>query len=112
MVNEMYARDTSKKIRSAFQTKIKEGEFIGNFAPYGYQKDPNNKNHLIADPLTAPIVRSIFQHAEQGEAPLAIEACLNEQKVETPLKVSVPDPPLLKKGRDHQRQPMDLWCHL
>ncbi|WP_243117221.1 recombinase family protein [Lacrimispora algidixylanolytica] len=98
MVNEMYARDTSKKIRSAFQTKIKEGEFIGNFAPYGYQKDPNNKNHLIADPLTAPIVRSIFQHAEQGEAPLAIAARLNEQKVETPLKYRCLTHPYLKKG--------------
>jgi site-specific DNA recombinase len=84
MVNEMYARDTSKKIRSAFQTKIKEGAFIGNFAPYGYGKDPQDKNHLVIDPLTAPIVYEIFSRAENGEAPFQIAERLNERNVETP----------------------------
>lgn len=68
VVNEMYARDTSKKIRSAFQTKMKDGCYIGNFAPYGYMKDPLNKNHLIINPETAPIVKEIFSMAEQGAA--------------------------------------------
>lgn len=84
IVNEMYARDTSKKIRSAFQTKIKEGAFIGNFAPYGYQKDPQNKNHLLVDPVAASIVREIFEWAEQGAAPSRIADMLNKRKVLTP----------------------------
>lgn len=97
MVNEMYARDTSKKIRSAFQTKIKEGAFIGNFAPYGYIKDPNDKNHLIIDPVTAPVVREIFLRAENGESPFKIAKGLNERKVETPLQYRIMTHPHLKK---------------
>ncbi|MFR3728713.1 recombinase family protein [Lacrimispora sp.] len=84
IVNEMYARDTSKKIRSAFQTKIREGSFIGNFAPYGYEKDPFNKNHLVIDPVTAPVVREIFERAEKGESPSCIADALNEREVLTP----------------------------
>lgn len=84
IINEMYARDASKKIRSAFQTKIKEGAFIGNFAPYGYQKDPEDKNHLLIDPAAASIVREIFQRAEEGEAPSRIAELLNQKNVLTP----------------------------
>ena len=49
VINEMYARDTSRKIRGALHAKMQAGKFIGNFAPYGYQKDPKDKNHLIPD---------------------------------------------------------------
>ena len=66
VVNEMVARDTSRKIRSSFQTKMREGAFIGNFAPYGYQKDKHDKNHLVIDPNTAPIVHRIFEMAAFG----------------------------------------------
>ena len=74
VVNEMVARDTSRKIRSSFQTKMREGAFIGNFAPYGYQKDNHDKNHLVIDSNTAPIVHRIFEmaafdtHREIGRA--------------------------------------------
>ena len=84
IVNEMYARDTSKKIRSALRTKMKEGAFIGNFAPYGYRKDPEDKNHLLIDPVTAPVVREIFERASRGEAPLKIAELLNQKGVKTP----------------------------
>ena len=84
IVNEMYARDTSKKIRSALKTKMKEGAFIGNFAPYGYRKDPEDKNHLLIDPVTAPVVREIFERALRGEAPLKIAQLLNQKGVKTP----------------------------
>jgi DNA invertase Pin-like site-specific DNA recombinase len=97
MVNEMYARDTSKKIRSAFQTKIKEGAFIGNFAPYGYEKDPKDKNHLVIDPVTAPIVHEIFDRAEHGEAPFTIAKRLNERNVETPYQYRCMTHPYLIK---------------
>lgn len=84
VVNEMYARDTSKKIKSAFETKMNEGSFVGSFAPYGYQKDPKDKNHLIIDENTAPIVQEIFDMAEMGTKPIDIARNLNSRKIMTP----------------------------
>ena len=59
VINEMYARDTSQKIKSSFIAKMKEGNFIGNFPPYGYIKDPSNKNHLLVNPETSDIVKKM-----------------------------------------------------
>lgn len=84
VINEMYARDTSKKIRSSFTTKMKEGSFIGNFAPYGYIKDPQNKNHLLIDNEVAPIVRKIFDMAIKGNNPIDIARYLNKMHIPTP----------------------------
>ena len=84
IVNEMYARDTSKKIRSALRTRMEDGAYIGNYAPYGYRKDPEDKNHLLIDPLTAPVVRDIFERASRGEPPLTIAKQLNERCIKTP----------------------------
>ena len=50
LTNEWYCEDLSKNIRAVFQTKINEGQIIGSFAPYGYAKDPKDKNHLVVDP--------------------------------------------------------------
>lgn len=84
VVNELYARDISKKIRSAFETKMKEGKFIGNFAPYGYKKDSTDKNKLVINEETAPIVQYIFQLAEDGYRPIDIARILNEKHILTP----------------------------
>lgn len=84
VINEMYARDTSKKIRSAFQTKMREGAYIGNFAPYGYKKDPENKNRLLIDDVVAPVVKEIFQMAEAGHSPSSIAKTLNDRGIMTP----------------------------
>jgi DNA invertase Pin-like site-specific DNA recombinase len=106
IVNEMYARDTSKKIRSAFQTKIREGAFIGNFAPYGYEKDPANKNHLVIDPVTAPVVREIFEKAERGESPSKIAKFLNQREVLTPAMYRCARHPYLKTDNSSRR---NVW---
>lgn len=84
VINEMYARDTSKKIRSAFKTKMEEGAFIGNFAPYGYRKDPANKNHLLIDYETAPVVQEMFHMAESGYRPSRIAQIFHEKGIATP----------------------------
>ncbi len=86
VVNEMYARDTSKKIRSAFLEKMKEGQYIGNFAPYGYQKDPENKNHLLADETAAAVVRRLFSMAADGSKPAELADLLNQEGVHAPLQ--------------------------
>lgn len=59
-MNEYYARDTSKKIRSVKKTMALNGGFGGSFAPYGYMVDPKNKRQLLVDPETAPLPSSVF----------------------------------------------------
>ena len=84
LLNDMYAQDVSKKIKSAFVTRQKQGKFIGTKAPYGYMKDPNDKNHLIIDERYAPIVRMIFQLSIDGNGINRIRNYLIEQKVPRP----------------------------
>ena len=59
--NEYYVKVTSKKVRNVFAMKFKKGEFIGSYAPYGYAKDPANKNRLVVDEEAAEIVKRIFE---------------------------------------------------
>lgn len=84
VINEMYARDTSKKIRSAFATKMRDGAYIAAFAPYGYQKDPADKNHLVVDARSGEVVKHIFHMAAEGVLPTKIARSLNEQRVPPP----------------------------
>lgn len=85
VVNEMYARDTSRKIRSSLAGKMRQGSYIGSFAPYGYQKDPENKNRLVPDEAAAAVVREIFNRAAGGERPGEIAAALTGRGVAPPL---------------------------
>ena len=84
VINEMYARDTSKKIRAAFATKMRDGAYIAAFAPYGYQKDPTDKNHLVVDMQSGEVVKRIFRMAAEGVQPIKIARSLNEQCVPSP----------------------------
>jgi site-specific DNA recombinase len=104
VVNEMYARDISKKIRSAFQSKIKEGSFIGNFAPYGYMKDPNNKNQLIIDQNSSLIVKEIFEKSSRGERPIDIAKKLNERDILTPAQYRCSNRPYLNINNYSKRK--------
>ena len=58
IINEWYAKDTSKKIRAVFRAKGMSGERISTKTPYGYLRD--SEGHLSVDPETAPVVRLIF----------------------------------------------------
>ena len=60
MFNEQFAAITSEEVRKTFNTKRRNGEFIGAFAPYGYKKHPDNKNRLIIDDEAAAIIKDIF----------------------------------------------------
>ena len=84
VINEMYARDTSKKIRSAFATKMQDGAYIAAFAPYGYQKDPVDKNHLVVDGQSGQVVKRIFRMAAEGAPPAEIARSLNERGIPPP----------------------------
>lgn len=84
IVNDYYAKDISRKACSSLAAKRKKGDYIGSYAPYGYQKDPENKNHLIVDPVTAPIVRQIYLWRAAGDGYGTITRKLNEQGIPSP----------------------------
>ena len=83
IINEWYAKDISRKIKSAFQAKAAKGEFIGSFPPFGYQKSPVDKHKLIPDER-APYVKMMFQMALEGKSSAAIARALEQQRVLTP----------------------------
>ena len=84
IMNDMYAKDISRKIRSVKQDKQRKGKFIGPKAPYGYRKDPCDRNRLVIDDRAADIVRRIFSLAAEGESCRAIAQNLNAEGVPTP----------------------------
>ena len=84
ILNDMYARDISKKIRNAKHQRAKQGLFISGQTPYGYQKDPHNRNHLVIDPEAAAVVRIIFSLAESGLGSIAIASELKARRIVTP----------------------------
>lgn len=84
MFNAAYPRDISIKTISAYRTKAELGWFLGGKAPYGYQKDPNNKHHLVIDNEVAHIVKHIFDLAKQGYGKRKITKILHEEKIPTP----------------------------
>ena len=84
-VHEMYARDTSGKIRSAFYEKMQEGKYIGSFAPYGYRKDPCDKNKLIKNDETAWVVAEIFNMALEL-TPSEVARKLNVRRISAPME--------------------------
>ena len=84
IINDFYARDISRKVYSALKTKMENGEYIGAWEKYGYLKDPENKNHLIVNPETAPIVQQIFLWRSEGMSYMGINKKLNEMKIPSP----------------------------
>ena len=60
LMNDIYAKDISQKVYSALDTKKRSGEFIGNFAAYGYVKSPEDRHKLAVDPDAAKVVRAFF----------------------------------------------------
>ena len=84
ILNEMYSKDISKKVHSSYLLKAQKGKFTGCIAPFGYRKDPEDKNHLLVDEETAPIVRLIFSWALNGHGPNYIRRRLEEQKIPCP----------------------------
>ena len=83
--NEWYARDTSKKIRAVFKAKGNSGKHLTTNPPFGYKKDPNDKDKWIVDEEAAATVRRIFQMFVDGYRISEIGHKLTEEKVETPI---------------------------
>ena len=72
IMNEWYAKDTSQKIRAIFKAKMQEGKRVSPSVPYGYLRDPQDKQHLIIDPEPAEVVRRIYRLVIEGVGVSAI----------------------------------------
>ena len=84
IMNDMYAKDISKKIKSVKRDKQRKGQFIGGKPMYGYKMHPTEKNKIVIDEEVAPIVRRIFAMALDGMSCRKIAATLNKEGIPTP----------------------------
>ena len=84
LMDEMYAADTSKKIRAVVQAKAKAGERVTTNPPYGYLKDSRNPKNWIIDPVASEVVKRIFQEAKSGKSLSEIAKGLENDKIFKP----------------------------
>lgn len=83
ILNEMYAKDCSKKIKAVFKAKGNSGKHLASVPPLGYKKDPENKEKWIIDEKGAETVREIFKLCVQGFGPTQIARILTERGIDT-----------------------------
>ncbi len=86
LINEAYCRDTSVKIRSQLEIKRQRGDFIGPFAAFGYQKDPDEHHKLVIDEYAANVVRDIFKWKLRGISSCDIADRLTRSGIPTPME--------------------------
>lgn len=84
IMNDMYAKDISKKVKTSLYSRMKDGLYVSGRCPFGYIKDPNNKNHLIINEEQAETVRLIFDLALKGNTYHFIAQELTKRKIKTP----------------------------
>src|SRR5665647_2275764 len=84
LIYDLYSKDLSQKVKTGKIVKMKKGEFIGSFAPYGFNKSKNNKNALVVDEEAALVVKRIFQMAADGDNTNAIAKILNAEGIPSP----------------------------
>ena len=84
LMDEMYAADTSKKIRAVVQAKARAGDRVTTNPPYGYLKDPSNPKNWIIDPVASKVVKRIFQEAKSGKSLSEIAKGLENDKIFKP----------------------------
>lgn len=88
IINELYAKDTSKKVKSAKRARFLDGMYISTSAPYGYKKDPADRHRLVIDERYAPTVRMIFSLAKDGMGILQIRNYINSRHILRPSAVN------------------------
>ena len=84
LVDEWYCEGLSENIKTVFKQKMKAGQFLGAFAPYGYLKDPNNKHNFIIDDYASGVVRKIYDLYLHGHGLNAIAKILEDEKILPP----------------------------
>ena len=89
LIYDLYSRDLSRRVKSAKKARAERGAFLSPYAPYGYVKDPEDKNHLLVDAEAADVIRRIFQMAADGAKTWQIAAALNGEGVSSPKNYKV-----------------------
>lgn len=84
IMNDMYAKDISKKIKSSIKAKQKEGKFVSGRTPFGYDKDPKDKNHLVINEEQATTVKKIFELSKKGMTYYQIAKYLTNNNFKSP----------------------------
>ena len=84
LMNEWYARDTSRKIQAVFKSRMQDGKRVSPSVPYGYLRDPEDKQKLIIDEEPAQVVRRIFDMIIAGKGVSAVAKALTADKVLIP----------------------------
>ena len=103
LVNEWYAEELSENIRAVFRRKMALGQFLGNYAPYGYKKDPADRHHLIIDQETAEVVQKIYTLYLSGLSCKMIAEQLTQGSVLTPSQMKK------RRGEDLGRKDCTKW---
>lgn len=102
IVNDEYSRDISLKVRTGLEVCMKNGEYVGAFAPYGYLKSPEDKKKLVPDDNVKDIIKMIFRLRAEKESLQAIADRLNEMEIMTPFEY--------RKSQDcAYKTPFALW---
>lgn len=111
ILNDMYARDISKKVKNAKHQRAKQGLFIGSQAPYGYCRHKDSPNQLFPDTEAAEVVRTIFSLAESGSGNVAIAQELKRRQIVTPAvyKYQRGDKRFAQYPSVEKNRPYD-WC--
>ena len=104
LINEWYSEELSENIRAVFRRKMEEGKFLGNYAPYGYRKNPADRHHLIVDKETAIVVEEIYSLYLSGLSCKMIAERLTSQSVPTPSQIKK------KRGEDLGRRECNQWA--
>lgn len=104
ILNEMYAKDCSKKIKAVMKAKGNAGKHLATHPPLGYKKDPNDKEKWVIDERGAKTVREIFSLCMNGYGPTQIARILTERKIDTPVvyfhKHGLPTPAKLREDSE------------
>ncbi len=106
VINSMYARDCSRKTKVAHRTRAMDGKYLGNHAPFGYLKDPDDRHHLIIDPEAAKVVKDIFKMFSEGIGYVRMTKILRERNILNPQAYFNRNNPDFYKS-DYWRKPFD-----
>ena len=107
VINSLYARQASEKTKAAHRARAKNGMFLGSRAPYGYQKDPKDRHHLIVDPEAAEVVKEIFRMFADGIGYVRMTKILRERNILNPQAYFNQNNPDYYKHSDYWRKPFD-----
>jgi len=104
--NEWHSQTTSEKIKTVFAKKASQGGYLGSYAPYGYRRNPEDKQRLLIDPTAAAVVKRIFEMRLQKLSFLQIAKALNKERILSPNAYRME-----QKGKERKPGKDDNWSN-